>query len=268
MLENIIVKSEALHANVTLKVVLPKDSSPQKIFLLLHGHIQPEGEFSLIENLPKELALGDLCDRYHLMVVIPYMKNCYYISTEEYNCDDFIARELPGLIRKRYSMTDNAEIILGGISMGGYGAALIGAHTGVFDKIISISGAYISNDVVIGNPEVWGDRLPTNESTKGTYLYYFLPLEQLQESTDKNAFAAMSLFSENNVDPVFVVTCGTKDWLYSRNLDFVSRLEELNITYDFIPIVDGDHDVACFREGLWKAMESINKGKVSPFYRE
>lgn len=257
MIETTIIDSTALRTHVTVKTVLPEECLPQKIFVLLHGNIYPEGEFSIIENLPEELALEELCEKHHLVVVIPYMKSCYYISTELYNCDQFVARELPEWICRKYSLLSDSEKILGGISMGGYGAALIGAHTGVFRKIVSISGAYIANDVVIGNPEVWGDRIPTRESTKGSYLYYFLPLDQVYESTEKNAVAALALFLEKNMNPVFAVTCGTKDWLYPRNLTFVKKLEELGITYDFLPIDDGGHDSSCFRKGLWKAMEKI-----------
>lgn len=59
------------------------------------------------------------------------------------------------------------------------------------------------------------------------------------------------------MNPIFAVTCGTKDWLCPKNLAFVEKLEELGITYDFLPIDDSDHDSLCFKKGLWKAMEKI-----------
>ena len=164
-----------------------------RVLLLLHGSIQPEGNYSLIENMPQELSLQELCDRYHLIIVTPYMKNCYYISSDQYNCDLFIAEELPEWISARYFLSDDTEYILGGISMGGYGAILVGAHTDRFHKIISISGAFITEDIEIGNPEIWGELLPNEESTRNSFLFYFLPLTSLHESAKKNVFAALDL---------------------------------------------------------------------------
>lgn len=141
--------------------------------------------------------------------------------------------------------------------MGGYGASLISSHTSNFKKIISVSGAYITNDVIIGNPEVWGDRKPTMESARGSYLYYFLPLDEVETSIEKNVFASISMFEMHQINPIFIITCGTKDWLYDRNLLFAEKLKEQGIVYDFYSIPDGDHDAECFKMGLWAAMERL-----------
>lgn len=257
MSELITMKSEALGADTAVKVTKPETGLPDKILLLLHGDIYPECEFSVIENLPEELSLGELCEKYRLLAAIPYMKNRYYISTEDYNCERFIAEELPAMFRERYGLSKEAEAILGGISMGGYGASLIGANSGAFRKIISISGAYITNDIIIGNPEVWGDRMPVPGSVKGSYLQYFLPLGSLEGSRERNVEAALDELSRGRNTAVFVLSCGDEDWLYERNLRFIERLKEDNISYTFDKIPGGGHDSLCFKEGLWKVMERI-----------
>ena len=257
MIETCTVKSKTLHSDVTCKVIIPQKIEIHKVLILLHGNIYPEGAFFLIENLPKELSLEELCEKYHMMVIIPYMKSCYYISSEEYNCDRFIAGELVDWIHGQYGFKEDPELILGGISMGGYGASLISSHTSIFEKIISVSGAYITNDIIIGNPEVWGDRKPTMESAIGSYLYYFLPLSEVEDSMEKNVFASISMFKKNQINPVFFIACGTKDWLYDRNLFFAEKLKEQGIGYDFYSIPDGDHDADCFKMGLWATMERL-----------
>ena len=70
-------------------------------------------------------------------------------------------------------------------------------------------------------------------------------------------FASISMFKKNQINPVFFIACGTKDWLYDRNLFFAEKLKEQGIGYDFFSIADGDHDAECFKMGLWAAMERL-----------
>lgn len=257
MIELATISSNALHENVTLRIVTPSGNRTERILFLLHGSISPEGDYSLIEKMPQDLGLEKLCNQYKLITITPYMKNCYYISSEQYNCDLFISEELPEWICSHYSLPDNMELILGGISMGGYGAVLIGVHTNVFHKIISISGAFITNDIEIGNPEIWGNMLPDAESVRNTYLSYFLPLEELHESKEKNVFAALRSLDPKLTDRYFVVTCGTDDRMLSRNELLTGIMRELKIDHNFMKFNNGGHDNACFRKGLWEAVARL-----------
>lgn len=253
MVELLNYQSKALEEDVTIKIALPEATNIDKVLILLHGNIQPECEFSLIENLPQELDMQNLCEKYNLMVVIPYMRNHYYISTTGYCVSGFIGEELPELVLEKYHLAANTDLILGGISMGGYGAVLNGAICGIFNNIISISGAFVQDDVRIGNPEVWLERKPTVESTKGSYLEFFLPLEDLDQSIQRNVVPAISLFKSRKQNPFIVMTCGTVDWLFERNRKFEMVLEKHKIRHVFFEM-KGDHDSLCFKEGLWKAI--------------
>ncbi len=258
MTETFILKSGALGTNVLTAVIKPDDGEIHKLMILLHGKMDPKISEELFYKLPEELSLEELCNKYNIMAAIPFMRNRYYISTEDYDCGKYVAHELPDSVKRRYGLPDSIEMILAGVSMGGYGAALIAAQTGAFMKIISISGAYIANDVEIGNPEVWGDLTPDRAELKDSFLYYFLPLSDLRESVERNASAAIRMFKERGENPRFAVTCGTKDWLYGRNLDFLKALDDLNIEYIFDRIDGGGHDPESFRTGLRKAVEHLN----------
>ncbi|MBO5389997.1 MAG: hypothetical protein J6A59_18020 [Lachnospiraceae bacterium] len=126
----------------------------------------------LFELLPQELSLEELCNKYGMTIVIPLMKNRYYISDE-------------------------------------------------------------------------------------TFLYYFLPLEDLEQSVDRNAMAALSLITRD--ETMIVAICGTKDWLYLRNLEFVKANDKTQLSYKFFEIEAGTHDAECFRESLRKAIEYITE---------
>ena len=257
MIQKIIMESEALQSNTVLQVVFPKHVICEKLLILLHGKLHPEKSMESFETMPRELELEELSRNYRLMIVMPLMKNQYYISTRDYDCDRFISEELLKFMTEHFSLSDSAEVILGGVSMGGFGAALIGAHTGISSKILSISGSYIVDDVVVGNPEVWGKLTPQSYDLNKYFLYYFLPLDDAVDSTQKNAIAALQLFLERNEKPKFVVTCGTEDWLYSRNKKMTKVLAQYGIDFYFYSQDGKTHEEECFKEGLWKAMSII-----------
>lgn len=263
MIDTIKTKSEVLGESIDLKVILPNDKPIRTLMILLHGNMNLESSMQLLEKFSLELNLEELCEKYYMAVVTPLMKNRYYISTADYDCEEYIARELPVYMKKKYNISDSVELILAGVSMGGFGAALIAARTGVFQKIVSISGAYIANDVAIGNPEVWGNLNPRCKELEKSFLYYFLPLEDLENSARRNALAALSLFKERGEAPVFVITCGTEDWLYSRNIQFIEELCRQDINYCFFSLEDGSHESDCFAKGLWAAIEYLSNCKCA-----
>ncbi len=255
MVDTISIQAEALHSTTLLKVIRPDKGNINKVMLLLHGHMEPELSTEILKYMPEELELEELCNQYGIMVVIPLMQNRYYISTKDYNCGLFVAQELPEVIIENYGIAEGKEWILAGISMGGFGATLIGAQTGVFRQIISISGAFIAHDVAIGNPQVWGNLLPNSMNLYTSFLYHFLPLEDLEQSVERNALAALELLQKDRT--IIVATCGTSDMLYTRNLEFKRAMDKYKVNYQFYPLENGEHEPECFKAGLWKAVEYL-----------
>ncbi len=257
MCELISFQSKALGEVVDIIVVSPDAMDISGVMILLHGNVHPEGEFAVIEKLPSELELQKLCNRYRLAIAIPYMKNRYYISTPDYRVSEFAGEELKGFLEEKYHRDTGLKWLLAGISMGGYGAVLNGIACSAFTEIISVSGAFVQNDVRIGNPEVWGNRLPSAESAKGSYLEYMLPLETLEKSKRRNAEAALELYSAQKDKVKFIFSCGSEDWLFSRNKKFIECVKREGLCYKFVEIPEGDHDSECFKIGLWKALEIL-----------
>lgn len=79
----------------------------------------------------------------------------------------------------------------------------------------------------IRKSEAWGKLTPHSNGFEESFLYYFLPLENLEESIDRNPVAAIQVFPKDQA--AIVVTCGTKDWLYPRNLEFIKKSENSQI---------------------------------------
>ena len=268
MIERRQVKSKALESDTVLTVIRPdhKPEEPENqsivaVLILLHGMIPEQGRNSIYENLPKELGLQEISDKYHLLIAMPLVKNCFYISQTDYDCDSFISKEIPVILQKEYSFTKGLETILGGISMGGYGASLIGAHTDTFNKLISVSGAFIIEDIMIGNPEIWGSSNPEYIRDEEAFLNYFKPFGDLENSIERNAFQAIRHYTGINQERILLMTCGTDDWLYEKNKRFLKQLTEAKISLSFLlfSIEGGKHEADCFQKGLTTCLDAIFK---------
>lgn len=112
---------------------------------------------ALDDNLPMTKYAQDN----KALIITPDMDNGYYIDRESHCVSGFIARELPAFACKTYNVAPSVKKYIFGISMGGYGSMLVGVkEAGVFEKIITISGAFIAHDVAIGNEQlVRGEQL-------------------------------------------------------------------------------------------------------------
>lgn len=260
MIETRKIWSDTLNSETILKIITPVQTTAKKTMILLHGKFNPEMSIAALDTFIKELELEKLCEDQGIIIVIPLMKNRYYISSDEYDCKSFIGKELPELIKETYFHLESSDFILAGVSMGGYGVSLIGSLTTSFDKIISVSGSYIAHDVAVGNPEVWGNLKPDSIELNDTFLGSFLPLESVESDPNRNALASLELLkSLRNDTPFIVATCGTKDWLYPRNVAFTNTMDKYNIHYKFYPIEEGTHESKCFKEGLKKALTYFEK---------
>ena len=235
------IESQCLRQTVTIGVVVP--DKIDKVMILLHGY---GGSFAeLDENLP----LLEYAEDSRVLIATPNMDNGYYIDHDFYWVSDFIIKELLDTLFTTYNPQIATGLYIAGISMGGFGSLLIGSkYPNVFKKIISISGAFIAKDVAIGNPEVVG--APGNKETFEYFNKTFAPFDMLEDSIERNAVAAIVWCSENYNLPEIILTCGSKDPLYERNLTAIRKFDSKGIEYDWCPLDGGVHDYSCFDEGL------------------
>lgn len=252
MIQNEEFKSKYLNAIVKITVVTPKDlGSVKAVLILLHGSTDPEGDYSTFKRYPDELKLQELANSNGLIFVLPFMPmNSYYISSEGFDCDSFLADELLSHLSINFQFIPNTEKILAGISMGGYGAVLVGCHTRRFNRILSISGAFIQDDIIIGNQEICGQSTPDKIYETEPFLYHFAPINTLEESTERNVVQALQARAMSKQKPSIFLSCGTKDRMYTRNKAFENKLNELNYKNTFYSLEGEKHDFDCFRNGL------------------
>ena len=239
------IPSNYLHNEVTVGVIVP--DRVEKLLLLLHGY---GGSFShLDENLPlTEYAMSN-----NMLIVTPNMNNGYYLDKPDFNVSQFLLSELVPHVLGVYGKEEKLPMYLAGISMGGYGSLLIGMrYPKRFRKVISISGAFIAHDVAIGNPQVVG--APGDTMALKYFTETFAPFDTLENDVIRNPVAAIA-DCKNNELPELILTCGTEDELYSRNLAVLETLDKKGASYDWYPIKGGAHDYKAFDVGLRYAFE-------------
>lgn len=250
MKEKLLIHSKCLHENVSVGVVLPNGFC-HRIMILLHGY---SGSY---EELDDKLTLQEYADNYKMLLLCPNLGNGYYIDREGKEYGSFLAQELPEHIKERYHGEHIAEMILAGISMGGYGAVLTGCHyPQSFSHIISLGGAFIAHDVSIGNPEICGSA--SNMAAVHYFLSVFGPdVSDLDTSIDRNPLAAIRCIKDTDNQPLFWLICGKRDLMYKRNLKAASELSAHGVKFKWHEL-SGGHTYACFDEGLRFAMEQIS----------
>lgn len=211
-----LVASKVLNRDVPVRLLVPSGTN-MKCLILLHGYNGTQNQWYEKTNIE------ELASQYNLVVAMPGCGNGYYEDTQE-NIPYFIGEELVTYLRTSLPVSQIREdMFIGGVSMGGFGALLIGSKFGnTFGKIASLSGAFIIPDVVIGNQGVLGDADPNY------FRSIFGDFEVLEGST-KDPVAEAIRASAQGTMPSICLLCGENDDLYQGNIKVVKVLRNHGI---------------------------------------
>ena len=233
-------------------LILPENC--RGLVLWLHGYQERSAQI-LQHSLVEQLA-----EQHGLAVAIPDVPDTYYMDQPWTECftETFLTAEFLPAIRAKYPLPHGTECTaVAGISMGGFGALLLGSrHPELFGRIASVSGAFIIDDLLIGNPEVIGSS--PNAITHFQNLFGDIP--SLDGDINRNPeAAALYALSERTLPPLFLA-CGKDDsLLYSRNCSLRIRLENAGADVTWFE-ADGAHSWICYEKILpgmfaWLAIE-------------
>ena len=136
-------ESTAIGGQATVAVLLPVeyDTSTARypVVYLLHGGTQNHTAFPARSWFPR-----DASER-RMIVVMPYLQPVFFSARGGTPAvvEDFLGRELPEYIDSHYrTVADRRGRAIGGISMGGYGATLLGlTRPDMFGAVGAISAA-------------------------------------------------------------------------------------------------------------------------------
>ena len=210
--------------------------------LWLHGYKERSEEL-LADPLFKQLA-----EQYQAAIAFPDVPDAYYLDQWWNDCytEAFLVREFLPHIAEQYRLPmDRNSLFLGGISMGGFGSLLVGAHNPhLFGKIACISGAFILDDVTMGNPEVVGSL-----SNISHFKKLFGDIPTLAEDISRNPLRAIEAMENKQTLPPVFLSCGRADLLYQRNAKLYYRLRDLSLDVSWYE-AHGDHNWEFFRPAI------------------
>lgn len=217
---------KTLPYNVLLPVDYDKPAAKTKLYpvvYLLHGLT---GHYT---NWLEKTRLVDYAAAYDFIIVTPEGNDGWYTDSatapsEKY--ESYILRELIPDVQKRFRTSSEREgRAVAGLSMGGYGAIKFGLkHPNTFALAASLSGAFSAaswTEQEIKEPGAVRDSVmqafgPPNSETRAANDVLKLVREAKPESL-----------------PYLYIDCGTEDFLFSDNRQFVSLLLEKKIQHEY-----------------------------------
>lgn len=243
--------SKAMSRYVSVQMLLPFDAfhpdrcppEPYKTLYFLNRYL------ANARQILSTINLSAYAQQYGFAVVIPDGENSFYVDQPKRNAlyETYVARELVAVTRKLFPLSKQREnTFIGGISMGGFGALMLGARNlGTFSKIIALSPAARIYDLLEQGC------LPSEEianifGSKENYLRKYDPLSLLKRAK-----------SEGKQLPDIFLCCGTEDPLtyhVSCSLKNELRTADIPVEYREGP---GVHDSFYWNRALPDAIQFL-----------
>ena len=223
------VKSEALGEDRFVHVILPVDydkaTRRYPVLYLLHGLGDDNKAWSYMTNVSGYAA------KYPMIIVMPDAGRSWYVnsvSDPKAKFEDFIAKELVTWADSTFrTIPLPRSRAVAGLSMGGYGASLIGLkHFKRFSALASFSGAVgFARSMPVGAEDAAARQRAA-------------PFDKLfgepgsKERADRDPFALLEKVPAAEM-PMIYLACGGQDFLIQQNRDFVKLLGDKKIPYEY-----------------------------------
>lgn len=221
--------SETLGLSTSMTVLLPEQSAgtAAPVLYLLHGLSDDDTAWT------RRTSIERYAEEYGLAVVMPQVHTSFY-TDEVHGLPfwTFLTVELPALVHRLFRVSDRREdTFVAGLSMGGYGAMKWALREPWrFAAAASLSGA-----LALSHPSERADPGFRHllEKTFGGSATDGTPDDVLHlvDSADPAAL------------PALFVACGTEDFLYPANEEFIRRAGAAGVPLT-VDVGPGDHEWA------------------------
>ena len=251
--------SASLKRLVSANVIIPADmrlgpqpsmEKPFKTLYLLHGYTGDWNDWITGTNIM------EMAQQNNLAVVMPSGENSFYVDIEHSGrlYSTFLAHDLVDFTRKIFPLSDKREdTIVGGLSMGGYGALYNGLkHSDVFGHIIALSSALVVENAVSSTDEP--NMMGTN---RGYFEDVFGDLDKVMDSDKNLAVLAKQVLDRGNNTPNLYIACGYNDMLVYGNRKLSSKLNEMGYKHVYEEGA-GTHDWTFWNNFLKRGLDYLN----------
>ena len=214
---------------------------------LLHGFSGNRNDWLLRSDI--ETWAG----KHRIAVIMPDGANRFYLDNEETGeqYGTFVGKELVDVTRRMFPLSrERKDTVIGGMSMGGYGAIRNGLlYTETFGAIIALSSALILKEVAAMTPEGGGNFM----APYGYYRHTFGELSSLIGSDKDPDYLTKLRLREGKPTRLFLA-CGTEDFLYERNVEFHNELTQMGYPHTWWAQA-GAHDFTLWNQAMPAALE-------------
>lgn len=251
------IKSKMLMRATDVHVLLPfHDGYPDAKAPFPTLYFLP-GYSASAEEIVTFLPMRQMCAKYGIAIVIPDGENSFYTDHPERATQHgrYVAQELVEVTRRLFPQLSHRreDTFIGGISMGGYGAAVHGMHRhDVFSKILMLSPAIDAEDLFAQKGDGSDGGVPRSifDSLLGGKAVY-------ENSYMNPRFAVSALKAEGAQFPAMYMCCGRQDPLvYRACVSFRDFMEGQNVPMTYVES-DGMHDLFYWDEQLEACFEFL-----------
>lgn len=230
------LNSKLMAREMPYRVILPKNYEANKaekfaVLYLLHGLT---GHF---DNWADKTKLREYAANYNYIIVMPEGDNGWYsdsaaVPNDKY--ESYIIQELlPEIDAKFRTFADREHRIIAGLSMGGYGSLKFGLK-------------YPEKFVVVGSFSGALGAASFTEKTAGAIGKSIDAIFGAVDSETRNSNDIFKIVKEISPEkiktlPFIYLDCGTEDFLFQNNREFVALIVEKKIPHEFRQL-PGKHD--------------------------
>lgn len=221
------------------RVVLPagysnadNSSTRYPVIYLLHGLM---GHYN---NWTDQTRLAELVARSSVIVVTPEGSDGWYTDSatkENDKYESYIIHELIPDIDKRFrTQADRNHRAIAGLSMGGFGSIKFGLK---YPEVFSLAGSFSG---ALGAASITEKEFPG--AIGKTIAQVFGPLgSDRRRRNDVFDLVRQSTPDKIKAMPFLYIDCGTEDFLFQNNRDFIALLLEKKIRHEYRQL-PGAHD--------------------------
>jgi putative tributyrin esterase len=232
-----------------LLVILPLDyetsTSRYPTLYLLHGY---DADFT---DWARGTNLSEYAARHHLIIVTPEASRGWYVnsvSDPKARFDDFIAKDVVGYVDAHFrTIPERFARAIAGVSMGGYGAILLGLeHHDTFAAIGGFSAALQTAHMELPKPSAdeKEELRKFRQELEGRFGTY-----GSKEQKDRDPFEVAAKVPLEQMPMLFMV-CGGEDGLAELHHQFISLLAKLRIPYEYRELSPREHDWRIWNEEI------------------
>jgi putative tributyrin esterase len=244
-------KTIGMHQNIT--IILPEDDSyfeahkeakQLKSLMLLHGLSSDETTYVRYTSIER------YANEHQLAVIMPRVDHSGYSNMAfGHNYYDYILEVYDYVHQILPLSKDRDDNYIAGHSMGGYGTIKFALNEGDrFCKACPLSAVFDVNRLL--NID-WYDFSPQA----------IVGIEQDITGTDLDVYHLVDeAIAQQKLIPELLIMCGTEDFLYDDNKQFISYLDDRGVAYQFKED-SGEHDYAYWDKAIKQVIEWCTQTK-------